>query len=375
MEKYGILEQQEVSEYWTAEVSSQSDASKENKELALRQFFECVGLKPIKEIDREDINEYINSSKFKNLKPKSKNQKRAQINSLLNFYERTDLTGYFPKQKTERTKVKRRDLITRKELNLLLKCAPTLQKRLLLYVMFETGARRGEIVSVRWENVEFIHNGDMIEMFLPKSKTKTRNVYLVESVPLFKQYMREVDINPNDRIFPWCNDNINRIVDRTGEIAEKRYRFDKDIYPHLFRHSRFTELVAKCNYNEAQLCQLGGWVIGSDTVRIYFHLADKDIENKTLELHGLKKQEDTEEPKFEAISCPDPECSVKNFHQNEFCYSCGQKLTSNTFNKLKKENEELEDEMVDLKSIATDQAERLKKQEELIDKLISKVQH
>lgn len=378
MEKYEILEMQDIDEYWTSEVSTQSSASKQNKEIALRQFFECVGLKDASEITRSDIKQYINSLKFTRLKPKSKNQKRAHINAFLNYHNRTGLTEFFPKQKVQDNEIQRRDLITRNELNLLLKCAPTLQKKLLVYLLYESGARRGEIGSIRKKDIHIINNAKMIKLWLPESKTTTRNVYLIESVPLFLQYLQTVDLNEDDRIFDWTLDNFNKVINRIGETANKRYSLDKNIHPHLFRHSRFTELVAQYDYNEAELCKLAGWEIGSDMVRVYFHLADEDIERKTLQAYGIEDEREKEEPRFEPIICPDPGCGVRNFHLNEFCYGCGCKLKSDSFEKfekLKSEKEDIESKVSDLQNIAIKQSERLKRQEQLIDKLISKSHH
>ena len=61
------------------------------------------------------------------------------------------------------------------------------------------------------------------------------------------------------------------------------------IYPHLFRHSRLTELAASGYSNEALLKKFAGWTPGSNMAEVYFHLDDADVKNMLLIENGLEK--------------------------------------------------------------------------------------
>ena len=98
-----------------------------------------------------------------------------------------------------------------------------------------------------------------------------------------------------------------------------KWKHDK-LYPHLFRHSRLTELAASGYSNEALLKKFAGWEAGSNMAAVYFHLDDADVKNMLLIENGLEKFEKKTIRKFQPIICPT--CSVENGQQNYFCWNC-----------------------------------------------------
>ncbi len=108
---------------------------------------------------------------------------------------------------------------------------------------------------------------------------------------------------------------INNIVKRSG--------LKKRIYPHLFRHSRATELAK--HLPEAKLRILFGWSRDSKTPSIYIHLSGKDVEDDLLRLNGIFPKKDKEPPKISIIKCP--KCGEDNSLSNRFCWKCYNPLT------------------------------------------------
>jgi len=79
---------------------------------------------------------------------------------------------------------------------------------------------------------------------------------------------------------------IGRGLASNGKIKKiaKRAGIKKRIYPHLFRHTRATRLLSELS--ESIGAKYLGWVPGSNMVRIYVHLANEDVEEAILKMHG-----------------------------------------------------------------------------------------
>ena len=107
---------------------------------------------------------------------------------------------------------------------------------------------------------------------------------------------------------------LNSLAEKLAIKYPDRWKGRK-LYPHIFRHSRLTELAAG-KLNEAQIRKFAGWSAGSQMPEIYFHLDDQDIIN--ILIKGKVK---TPEPKeFKSVICPI--CNVENSEQNIFCWKC-----------------------------------------------------
>jgi integrase/recombinase XerD len=105
------------------------------------------------------------------------------------------------------------------------------------------------------------------------------------------------------------------------EEVAKKYGIKKKIYPHLFRHSRATHLAKYLT--EQELKVFFGWSNSSKMASIYVHLSGKDIDNKILEIHGIKPKE----PKTQHLK---PIVCIRYNTQNDstakYCKNCGMVL-------------------------------------------------
>jgi len=106
---------------------------------------------------------------------------------------------------------------------------------------------------------------------------------------------------------------IKRIAKRAG--------IKKRIYPHLFRHTRATRLLAKVP--ESIGAKYMGWVNGSKMVGVYVHLSSEDVDEAILKLHGIKTSGNGND--LEVIRCP--RCTMINPTSSRFCSRCGLPLT------------------------------------------------
>lgn len=147
-----------------------------------------------------------------------------------------------------------------------------------LYVLWESGARIGELLSLQRKHVTFDSQGAIL---IVDGKTGMRRVRIIESAPALDVWISCRSFRPDDRIFP----NTYRGYTKRLRTLAIRAGIEKRIYPHLFRHSRATFLAGYLT--EAQLCAYMGWTIGSAMPRIYVHLAGHDLDAALARIPAL----------------------------------------------------------------------------------------
>lgn len=161
------------------------------------------------------------------------------------------------------------ELITPEHIEELLQTARTTQDRVFIFCLWESGARIGELLSLRRKHIQFDHLGAVLIM---DGKTGMRRVRLMESAPLLDEWISDRSYKPEDAIFP----KTYRAYAKSLKTLSRRAGITKRIYPHLFRHSRATFLAGYLT--EAQLCCYMGWTISSAMPRIYVHLNGHDLD-------------------------------------------------------------------------------------------------
>ena len=282
--------------------------------------------KPIENTDvnkltKREINEFLKCEWFNKLTNHTKNQHLIRIKKYLTFSNREDLVdeiGDLLFKKEKRT-LSKNDLISRKDLKFILEHC-NLKMRTLLMVLYEGALRIDEALNIKFKNIKF--NGGYAILQVEKSKTKQRDLPLIESIPYLNEYFDKNSFKPNDRIFLYKrNTTVNTLLFFLKQrLEEQKPEWkSKKLYPHLFRHSRLTELAAG-KLNEAQIRRFAGWTPKSTMAEIYFHLDDQDVIN-ILTKGEIKKPEPK---KFEAKGCRI--CNAENNFQNTLCWKCNNVL-------------------------------------------------
>jgi ribosomal protein L40E len=208
----------------------------------------------------------------------------------------------------------------------LIEGAISIRNKALLSVLYEAGCRVGELINLTLKSVTFDHYGAVIVV---NGKTGMRRIRLINSVPLLAQYMQQhwFKDNPDAPLFHRLDkhndskltaEGMNKII---KECALKA-GINKRIYPYVMRHSRATHLAK--HLTEQELKIYFGWVGDSKMASIYVHLSGKDIEDKILEMHGLKTKS-REETVLRPKVCV--RCDVKNDATALYCSRCGMVLS------------------------------------------------
>jgi len=224
----------------------------------------------------------------------------------------------FPREKIR----KPRNLLDIKDVEKIVNAASNTRNKLFVRLIYETGARIGELLTLSLDGINFDEHGATVQIY---GKTGERKVRIKDSVPLLSAWLREHPNRENKQSLLFCGLNGKKLgydywrilLHRLG----KKIGIKKPMNPHHFRHSRATELSKYLT--ESQLCYYMGWVPGSSQTGTYVHLSGRDLDGAILRMHGIKIDEEKVEKK-EPIKCP--RCHVVNDSFSKFCNDCGLSL-------------------------------------------------
>ncbi len=221
-------------------------------------------------------------------------------------------------------KILPRQVLDEEDLQELLEHTTNNRDRCFIYVLWESGCRVGELVSLRMKDI--VDKDQYGTKLTVNGKTGERTVRICDSAPSLDIWMKEHPCreNPNAPIFCGVNgdkrgklvgDNYFRIL--LHELAEKA-NIKKPVNPHHFRHSAASR---NAHYlTEAQMNDYFGWQQGSTQAGVYVHSIGKKTDDAILMMHGKKKRDEQETVK-EPKTCP--RCKTVNDHIANVCQVCG----------------------------------------------------
>ena len=224
------------------------------------------------------------------------------------------------------------DLLTEDEVLRMTEAAINPRDKTLILVLYETGCRIGELLSLQMKNVNFDQYGAVLRV---SGKTGDRRVRIISSAPVLASWLNAHPRAKDPEAWLWFQYKNNKKTDKclrhgtvyaTLKKIAKRAGIQKKIYPHLFRHSRATALANKLT--EAQMKEHFGWVQGSEMAATYVHLSGRDVDNAFLKMHGLVPAENAQEDKLKLRSCQ--RCKEHNSPSSKFCTKCGLPLDEKT---------------------------------------------
>jgi len=226
-----------------------------------------------------------------------------------------------------REKVEKHIIWRSEEIESLFKYCKNDYERALLAVLWETGCRVGELQSIKIRDVTFTGYGAKI---IVTGKTGERPLPVIQYSSYLWSFFEHHPFKDRPEAFffhghtpqsrypiphkPIEQQSVNRILRRLARKAGIKKR----ISSHIIRRSRATYLARKLTERELMLFM--GWT-SPRVVGIYVKLSMRDIENKMLQIYGLKKREDEEK----VNKCP--RCGFINSPNIMFCGRCGRPLT------------------------------------------------
>jgi integrase/ribosomal protein L40E len=219
------------------------------------------------------------------------------------------------------------EMLDQEEVEKLIEAAQTNRDRALIAFLYESGVRKGELLSIRIENVKFDENGAIV--VIPKGKTGPRRIRIVFSSSFLKQWL---DTHPRKKertAYLFCSlHQPYNALSFTGlryqiKCLSERAGIDKRTYPHLFRHSCATHLAG--HLTEQQLKIYLGWTPGSNMAANYVHLSGRDIDPAILALNGIAESQKSAPDMMQTTLCP--RCHERQPVNGEFCFKCSYPLS------------------------------------------------
>ena len=307
------------------------------------RVFTWIG-KPWEEITVDDIKKVVN--KIRTNDDYAEHTKSDYFDKIKRFDKWFEGGEYSDKTKWLKTTMKSKfyklpnQLITPEEAELMINATKNSRDRAIMHLLWESGARIGEIANIKVGDLEFNKGECQANLY---GKTGSRRILLLESVRDIQNYIIVRNAkSPDDFAFiligkhnqhqPITYASVALVIQK----AVKNAGLKKTVYPHLFRHSRASYLASK-GLNEAQLCSIFGWVLGSKQVRTYIHLSQQQVQDAYKQIYGIKKVEETQN---DLIKCQ--LCNEINPATNITCQNCYNPLTIQGALQIKQEKQIIE---------------------------------
>ena len=192
------------------------------------------------------------------------------------------------------------EILSNEQVSKLIEVAPTPRQKLAIAILADTGIRVTELVTLKWENIDF-QRGEMHVLSLKKRRNQekrrvlpiTRDVQDLLIAVFEKEKKKKA---PEDYIFKgqgktghWRRESINRLLER---CAAKVPEITDKVNPHLFRHTYASKLNAYGASPHDVKNALGHENLS--TTSIYTH-------TKTDELRALIERKQPKRPFFSGL--------------------------------------------------------------------------
>ena len=234
------------------------------------------------------------------------------------------------------------DLITKEEVEKITNNCDNIRDKTFISMLYESGCRIGEIASLRIGNISFDKYGIQMHVF---GKTGSRRIRLVNSSFLLKTFIETHSCKLDKNSYLWLDRNQKPLKYSTFkkaiQRAFQRAGIQKRCNPHMFRHSRATEMASFLT--EFQMNQYFGWKQGSDMPSTYVHMNGKEVDSAILAMNGIQEEERTKNDKKPNLC---PRCEFISPYDTKFCLRCSLPLDYREAIKL--DDKEIQQKRVDL---------------------------
>jgi integrase len=223
------------------------------------------------------------------------------------------------------------DILTRQEVGRLADSTDSLRDKALIWALYETGGRIGELMSLRLADVEPQPEGYVRLRVRREKNGQIAPMFLFEAgVPSMVAWTKTHPTRSNPSSVLWVDTNKEwgapigyRAVTKMLGVAARRAGVTKPVNPHNFRHTRATELAKDPSISSAMLEKAMGWVPGSRMAETYQHLAAKDLEDALRRAHGINTPSETAQLTTRGRPRACGRCGTLNDAEDRFCGRCG----------------------------------------------------
>lgn len=228
--------------------------------------FESIANKP-SEISEKQIKTWL-------LETNTINSRKHRLSAVKLFYS---LTGKQP-MKLKHIEYPRSErhlpvILSQAEIQKIFNACDNTKHKVILSILYSCGLRISELINLKWSDID---RQRMVIMIRDAKGHKDRQVQLSKTIiPLLEKYYSEYKskiyvLNGQSKL-QYSDTSIREIV---KQLAEKT-GIKKRVYPHLFRHNCFSDMVAQGT--DIGLIQRCAGHKSQKTTALYLHLSDSII--------------------------------------------------------------------------------------------------
>lgn len=271
-----------------------------------------------------------NKGKQGKLSDSSKQQRRLILKRILNMLKMHELADIIRIRNYHGQKLPE-SILSDDDVDNMLRYTTSYKETAIVSVLYESGCRIGELLSVNLKHLTFQQTKDNeIARMRVSGKTGPRVITLVSSVFTLHRWLDNHPYAKDAEAPLWVLDHksegiyprLTPVVLRTllTELADKA-GVKKRVNPHAFRHARATRLAGYMT--EQQMKAYLGWTGSSTMASIYVHLSGQDMENAVLKMHEEKNTQQTVNKATQTASKWCSECGTQLSPTSKFCSGCG----------------------------------------------------
>jgi len=235
--------------------------------------------KNAEDITTMDLRMYLASyQKFSGVKNTTVESEISTLRSFFEWLEKEEYISKDPTRKLNRIKTEKRQrkALTVEELELLREACKNLRERALLEFFYSTGCRLSEVVNLNRLDIDW----DNLKTQVIGKGNKERTVYISPKAKIhLKKYLMS-RLDTNEALFVTERQPYRRLgqraIQREFEKLGKRAGLNKNIHPHLLRHTTATLMLN----NGADLVTVQN-ILGHtspNTTQIYAKASNEKIE-------------------------------------------------------------------------------------------------
>jgi len=272
--------------------------------------------------------------------------KKKKVAILKNFYRWLYGGDELPKQIKFAKRIHFKDveldaksIIRRDDLAKLLKACNNERDAALVYLMWESGVRVGELTNAKID--DYRDEGAYYSLEI-KGKTGRRKIVLVECVPYMKKWLNKHPFRGVENAPLFCSlvhkkpaPLSMRHINTTLKALATTAKIKKPVNPHAFRKAAASDKAPR--YSHATVCAFFGWRQGSRTPARYIGIDAEQTNAEVLKSYGIGK--DTKPVPIGMVKCPN--CGAENISGNLACDVCSRALNVGAALEIRKQLEDV----------------------------------
>lgn len=285
--------------------------------------------KPFEQVTRSDIEQYFYNLINKKLSQITIRNRKIVIKQFYHWLygtkkgEYPEIVSWLELDRNYNYKLPE-NIVNQDEIKQILdKGCSTLQQKALISLLWETAIRGGECVGLNVSDIVFEDIGAAV--WVRKSKTKPRELFVFDSVPILRQWINSHPFkNYSESPLFFCTSNRDygkrlSVGGLTGLVLylSEKTGLKKHVTSHIIRHGSLT--YQSTYLSDAELKIQASWSPDSRMPKIYSHLTAQDLKNKQMARRNLIPEESVKN-KLQSIICP--RCKELNDCTSNWCSKC-----------------------------------------------------